>query len=254
MSRPISRWTGGGLLLSALVATGCMTFEATMPGTLDMRKELALAQDAPMEPFRPAFASMDDSYFEGFVFGASTDAPTKGEYIAPRPAEPGRYVTPEAPANATIYRRLLRQWVILGLFPVGPSPEDITADLKAELESPGARASNIRITSGSDLVEALKTFVVAPCLSPVLGIGGLIQLVPTRTTEVTAFIEKPNAPAPAADPLPTGTELIEPPPVPDTNQPATPEKAAPGKATPEKTTSGKATPKAKTGGSNENAY
>ncbi|MFH1808898.1 MAG: hypothetical protein ABIJ09_09140 [Pseudomonadota bacterium] len=184
---------------------GCMTFETTMPGVLDMRAELAKPQDAPVEPKRPAFGDMDDSYFEGFVLTEATDQPTQGEYVKPTQAKVGEWATPAKPADAEIYRRVLRQWFIIGLFPILADPAAVTTDLKAELATPGTRITNVRVTSGMDLIDFGRA-VVAQLFSWT-GIVGLLSLVPTRTTEVIAYVERAPAspqalPSPVAPPSP----------------------------------------------------
>jgi len=216
------RWTVGAAALVGFALTGCMTFEATLPGTLDMRKELAKPQDAPLEPARPAFGDLDDSFFEGFVMTESTDAPTSGEYINPEPAAGGEVQTPAAPKDATLYRRVMRQWFIIGLFPILADPDLVTTDLKAELSQPGSKATSLRVTSGMDLID-LGRALIAQIGGMILGIPGLLALVPTRTTEVIGYVEKTAAPAATAPPVET---------VPATPEtPATPE----GTTTPEGT-------------------
>ena len=128
------RWLlNGGVAAVALAAsllTGCMTFETTLPGTLDLRGALAQPADAPLEPKRPAFADGGDSYNEGWVFTESIDKPTKGEYVVPKEPVSGQFVTPAAPAGSTVYRRVLRQWFIIGLIPILADPQKVTSDLR----------------------------------------------------------------------------------------------------------------------------
>ena len=197
------------LLLGALT-TGCMTFETTLPGTLDLRAAMAQPQDAPLEPKRPAFGDLGDSFFEGFVLANSTDKPTKGEYAIPREPLAGQFVTPPVPAGGTVYRRVLRQWFIIGLFPILADPANITADLQRELTAPGAKASHLRIASGADLIDFGRA-VVANVFSWT-GVLGLLGLVPTRTTEVVAYLSKPAAAmSPQPEPPPVPQQPIPPP-------------------------------------------
>ncbi|MBN2360679.1 MAG: hypothetical protein JXR83_14580 [Deltaproteobacteria bacterium] len=204
------RWlmsgAGAAVVLAASLLTGCLTFETTLPGTLDLRGALAQPQDAPLEPKRGAFADGGDSYNEGMVFTESTDKPTTGEYVVPKEPVSGQFVTPAAPAGSTVYRRVLRQWFILGLIPILANPDNVTSDLRTELSKPGAKATHIRISSGADLLD-LGRMVVGIILSPI-AIGGLLQAVPTRTTEVIAYVmtaPETTAPAPVAAPVPPDT-------------------------------------------------
>lgn len=209
------RWLMSGasaaVVLAAILSTGCMTFETTLPGTLDLRGALAQPSDAPLEPKRPAFAEGGDSYNEGMVFTESTDKPTKGEYVVPKEPVSGQFVTPAAPTGSAVYRRVLRQWFIIGLIPILADPQKVTDDLKTELAKPGAKATHIRITSGNDLLDDIRA-AIGYALSWT-GIIGLLNLVPTRTTEVVAYVSSaPEAAAPAPTPPPVDAPPAVPPP------------------------------------------
>lgn len=223
----VQSWLWVALLGSGLsLLSGCMTFETTMPGVLDLRAELAKPQDAPVEPKRPAFGDTDDSYFEGFVLSESTDQPTQGEYVKPVQAAAGEWSTPPMPQGAAIYRRVMRQWFIIGLFPILADPAAVTSDLKAELATPGTRVTSIRVTSGMDLIDFGRA-VVAQVFSWT-GVLGLLSLVPTRTTEVIAYVErapaKPQAlPVPVDAPAPSPVPATPPGPAPTGPVPTQPD-------------------------------
>ena len=164
------------------LVTACMTFETPLPGTLDLRTPLALPQDEQVEPKRPAFG--DDGIYEGFVLTEEAAPPTSGDYASPQ-------------AGTEVYRRVMRQWFIIGLFPILADPGLVTSELETELAKPGTKATQIRITSGFDLVE----FGRLLCLSPI-PVVQLVNLAPGRVTEVAAFIEGGGAEAATPTPMP----------------------------------------------------
>ena len=167
-------------LLALLMPLSCMTMQTELPGVLDLRQDLAKAQDQDLEPKEPAFGRSDHSFLQGLTLSNSSEMPTQGHYKHPEPPENRSVLAPKV--HTSQYRRIIRQWFLLGLFPIAGDQGLFAADMQSELSIPGSHLRKIRISSGQDIPEHFFRYI------PV--VGPLLALAPTRTTEVVAYIDQ----------------------------------------------------------------
>lgn len=170
-----------GLLSMGAVAqlSGCMTMETQLPGVVDLRQSLNQTEAQPAEPQEPAFGRADNSFMQGITLTSSRDLPTQGRYseLAP-PAD----LKQAKAMHSSVYRRVIRQWFLIGVLPIAGDQGLFAADIAATLSTPGTSLREIRVSSGYDLLHNLLPLVPA--------IGSIANLVPSRTTEVVAVVDQ----------------------------------------------------------------
>lgn len=179
VTRPVALLGIG--LVALLFPLSCMTMQTELPGILDLRQDLTKPADQPLEPKEPGLGRSDQSFLQGFTLSSSNETPTQGKYQHPEAPEHRSALAPKV--HTSLYRRVVRQWFLVNLIPVAGDQGLFAADMQTELSIPGSHLRKIRITSGQDIAAHL--FPLIPF------VGGISQFVPTRTTEVVAYIDQP---------------------------------------------------------------